>query len=157
MPNHIHGIIIIKKIAAKMQGNIIVNTPCGNGDNNIVDDIIIIDTPRGGVFLRGENNNIPNNSITVETPRRDVSTKTGTGIPNWKPNCLGAILNQFKSKCTKRIWAAGFHDFKWQPGFHDHIIRNEKSFNLIKEYIINNPAKWNLDDNNPQNKNIKAD
>ena len=28
----------------------------------------------------------------------------------------------------------------WQRGYHDHIIRNDKSLNRIRGYIINNPA-----------------
>jgi putative transposase len=30
----------------------------------------------------------------------------------------------------------------WQRNFYEHIIRNEKSFQNISEYILNNPAKW---------------
>lgn len=33
----------------------------------------------------------------------------------------------------------------WHERFHDHIIRNEAEYNRIKEYIINNPKKWNED------------
>ena len=36
-------------------------------------------------------------------------------------------------------------DFAWQSRFHDHIIRNDKSFHNISEYIINNPSKWQED------------
>lgn len=30
----------------------------------------------------------------------------------------------------------------WQRNYYEHIIRNEKSYQTITEYIINNPAKW---------------
>ena len=34
-------------------------------------------------------------------------------------------------------------DFKiWQRNYYEHIIRDEKSYHAISEYIINNPAKW---------------
>jgi putative transposase len=33
----------------------------------------------------------------------------------------------------------------WQKSFYDHIIRNEKDLDRIREYICNNPAKWELD------------
>lgn len=33
----------------------------------------------------------------------------------------------------------------WQTRFHDHIIRNDKSLNRIREYIANNPKTWNAD------------
>ena len=67
-----------------------------------------------------------------------------------KPGSLGAIIGQFKAQCKKRAIVAGYN-FSWQSGFYDHIIRNEKSLNKIREYIINNPLKWELDKNNPAN------
>jgi REP element-mobilizing transposase RayT len=30
----------------------------------------------------------------------------------------------------------------WQRNYYEHIIRDEKSYNNISNYIINNPAKW---------------
>ena len=33
----------------------------------------------------------------------------------------------------------------WQRNYLEHIIRNDKSYQTIAEYIINNPAKWNDD------------
>jgi len=30
----------------------------------------------------------------------------------------------------------------WQRNYHEHIIRNEQSYQTISNYIINNPAKW---------------
>lgn len=35
--------------------------------------------------------------------------------------------------------------FVWQARYHDHIIRNEKAFYKIKNYIKNNPANWDND------------
>ena len=44
--------------------------------------------------------------------------------------------------------------FVWQKSFYDHIIRNEKSLNNIRQYIKNNPLKWENDRNNAfKNKN----
>jgi REP element-mobilizing transposase RayT len=86
----------------------------------------------------------------VETPRRGVSTTTAASAA-WKSGSLGATIGQFKSVCTKRIWAAGFRDFAWQERFYDHIIRDERALNRIRNYIANNPARWELDRNNPEN------
>jgi REP element-mobilizing transposase RayT len=35
--------------------------------------------------------------------------------------------------------------FAWQSRFYDHIIRNDKSFQRISEYIRNNPKFWRED------------
>jgi len=80
----------------------------------------------------------------VETPRRGVST--------WKPGTLGSIVNQFKSVCTKRIRSMYAESgFAWQSRFHDHIIRNDESLRLIREYIRINPREWDTDEENPEN------
>ncbi|MGH7909933.1 MAG: transposase, partial [Thermodesulfobacteriota bacterium] len=66
-----------------------------------------------------------------------------------KPNSLASIIGQFKSTTTKRIHSIGNSDFAWQSRFYDHIIRNEKSLQKIREYIHNDPLKWDIDENNP--------
>lgn len=33
----------------------------------------------------------------------------------------------------------------WQSGYYDRIIRDDGSLQRIREYILNNPAKWNND------------
>jgi len=33
----------------------------------------------------------------------------------------------------------------WQRGYYEHIIRNQQELQEIREYIVNNPAKWQLD------------
>jgi len=85
---------------------------------------------------------------TVETPRRGVSTTTTGGLT---AGSLGAIVGQIKSVCTKRIWAAGYTDFGWQSRFYDRIVRDEMALERAREYIRNNPLKWERDRNNPAN------
>lgn len=58
---------------------------------------------------------------------------------------LSGIIGAFKTTSSKRIHDAGFLDFAWQRSFHDHIIRSEKSYRNIVNYIDENPARW-LDD-----------
>jgi len=82
-----------------------------------------------------------------ETFHRDVST--GKNACALKANSLGSIIGQFKSVSTKRIRAAGFSDFAWQPRFYEHIIRNEQSLADIRQYMADNPVKWETDKDNP--------
>jgi REP element-mobilizing transposase RayT len=81
-----------------------------------------------------------------KTSHRDVSTKS-----RLRPHSLGAMIGQFKSVCTKRIRGAGFPQFGWQARFYEHIIRDERSLENIRQYIEDNPAKWELDEDNPKN------
>ena len=68
-----------------------------------------------------------------------------------KPNSLSLIIGSLKSITTKQIHQQGLIDFKWQSRFYDHIIRDDKSLNNIKEYIKLNPLRWESDRNNPNN------
>jgi hypothetical protein len=43
----------------------------------------------------------------------------------------------------------------WQRSFYDHIIRHHRELDAIRQYIADNPLKWELDRDNPIN--IHAD
>ena len=85
-----------------------------------------------------------NERKNVEMTRRVISTLS--------PNSLGSIIGQFKSQCTKRIRSGHLSSFQWQRNYHDHIIRDEKSLESIRQYILNNPLKWDLDEYHPSRK-----
>jgi REP element-mobilizing transposase RayT len=72
-----------------------------------------------------------------------------------KPRSLGSIIAGFKSAVTTRINNTRNTPYVpvWQGKFHDHIIRNEKELNNIREYIMNNPLNWWFDEENPYGKN----
>lgn len=64
---------------------------------------------------------------------------------------LGAILAQYKSIVTKRIRSACGVPARrvWQRGYYEHIIRDDRSLDRIREYIVNNPLQWELDREHP--------
>ncbi len=70
--------------------------------------------------------------------------QTGTGNPS---PTIGNIIGWFKYQSTKNINELhGSVGLKlWQRSYHDHIIRNEKDYLKIWEYIDTNPQKWELD------------
>jgi hypothetical protein len=37
----------------------------------------------------------------------------------------------------------------WQRNYHEHVVRNDDELNKIREYIQNNPLRWDLDKENP--------
>jgi len=59
-----------------------------------------------------------------------------------KRGSVSAIVRSYKSAVTRHVRRLGY-DFEWQNRFYDHIIRDDKSFQKISEYIVSNPAKWN--------------
>ncbi len=100
------------------------------------------------VILEGSGERAETSCTSVETPRTSVETpqRGVSTIKNWRPGTLGAIINQYKSMCTKRIRSMGCVDFAWQRRYYDHIIQDEKSLENIRTYILENPAKWSEDD-----------
>ncbi len=61
----------------------------------------------------------------------------GTPRAAFPTRSIPQIINGLKSISTKQI---GFSI--WQKSFHDHIIRSEKEFLEIWQYIENNPINW---------------
>ena len=61
------------------------------------------------------------------------------------PHSIGSIVKGFKIGVTK--WFRNNTDIEsiWLRNYYEHIIRSEKSYYQISEYIINNPKKWKED------------
>jgi putative transposase len=59
---------------------------------------------------------------------------------------LSTVINQFKASVTRWCNQNDFKHFSWQKSFYEHIIRSEASLASIREYIANNPIKWELDE-----------
>ena len=70
--------------------------------------------------------------------------------PGLRPS-LSQIVGSYKNVASKEIRSQGLKDFAWQPSFYDHVIRKDESLDKIREYIVNNRLKWELDRNNPSN------
>jgi putative transposase len=50
------------------------------------------------------------------------------------------------------VKALGWQPFRgelWQRNYYEHIVRNDESLNRIREYIVNNPIRWDVDRENP--------
>ncbi len=68
-----------------------------------------------------------------------------------KSGSLSSILRGFKIGVTKWCHKNNHEYFSWQKSFYDHIIRDEKSLIEIRDYIRNNPIKWEFSKNSPEN------
>ena len=53
---------------------------------------------------------------------------------------ISKIIKHFKTNITREIEYS-----IWQKSFYEHIIRNEKEYLKIKEYIKNNVINWRKD------------
>jgi REP element-mobilizing transposase RayT len=44
---------------------------------------------------------------------------------------------------------SGVHNDGWQRNYYEHVIRSEGDLDHIRQYIIDNPARWDQDPENP--------
>ena len=91
-----------------------------------------------------------------ETRLPDLITDDIDGSPlplGPKPASLGAIISQFKSRVTKRLWKIPSlkETPMWQRNYYEHIIRDERDLQNKTDYIEANPMLWDEDDENPIN------
>ena len=75
-------------------------------------------------------------------------------MPKGAPSgSLGAIIGQFKSAVSRKIYKTGARKSKelWHRNYYERIIRDEMELQRIRKYIASNPLKWNQNNFNPSN------
>ena len=72
---------------------------------------------------------------------------------------LNKLIQEFKSKTTvhyiKKVKDSGWTPLDkqlWQRGYYEHVIRNDNDMFIHRNYIIENPIKWDLDEYNQQSR-----
>ncbi len=59
---------------------------------------------------------------------------------------LSDVICTYKSLTTRLCKKSGYNEKRlFQRSFHDHIIRNERDYQKIWEYIETNPIRWKED------------
>jgi putative transposase len=68
---------------------------------------------------------------------------------------ISSVINGLKAACTSRvrkeIGPPGI--VIWQGRFYDRVIRDDEELQRTRQYIIDNPAQWEDDHENPKNYN----
>ncbi len=105
----------------------------------ILDKYVVMPNHLHGIMAINNNNHVVGTGRDLSLQRNGKTTKIKS---------LSELMGAFKTTSSKLIHQHGQENFKWQRSFYDHIIRNEKSLNQIRQYIINNPLKWDSDRNN---------
>jgi hypothetical protein len=68
---------------------------------------------------------------------------TGNKNPMLNKASLSNMIRWFKGRSVFEIRKIqGCKGFAWHSRFYEHIIRGEKQLARIRNYIKNNPAKW---------------
>ena len=113
----------------------------GESRNNVSpDEFIIMPDHIHGVIIINDRDEITNTSSTSGIARY---APTGREFGKMTSGSLSAIIRSFKSATTRCInILRGNAEFRWQQSFYDHIIRDDRSLQMVREYIKNNPVSW---------------
>src|SRR5258708_26515692 len=132
MPDHIHGIIIIKET------NFI-----------FAEDSYKSELPerfRNSTYSKRATNRL-SASFAPPHPRGAIN-RAPTELPSLRAADenrilpLGEVIRTFKAVTAHKIRSQGRLDFKWQRNYHEHIFRKDDDLDRIRQYIIDNPAQW---------------
>ncbi len=117
-----------------------------------LDEFVSMPNHFHGILVIARNSNVETRKGAAALRPYKVNPR-GATERNVQSNALGAIIRSFKSIATKRInEIRGTQGAPaWQRNYWEHIIRSEKDWERIRKYIVNNPANWELDQENPRN------
>ena len=119
MPDHLHGIVCIPESDSDAYMNCRDALQCVSTEPIPSDDTCI---PSG------------DKSVPVMYKNRFGQQK----------NNLAFIIRGYKGAVTRGIRKSGNEQFFWQLGFYYRIIRDQQELNAVRNYIRNNPLKWDL-------------
>lgn len=123
-----------------------------------LDEFVIMPNHLHGIIVL-----INNNNNSVGAGLADMSGQKQTTFqqnppspmvqPQTQPKKLSEIIRGFKTFSARRInqMRRNCGVPVWQRNYYEHIIRNEESLQHIRQYIINNPLTWELDQLHPHN------
>ena len=83
-----------------------------------------------------------------------ANTRAHIGAPLRRlTGSIGSIVAGFKSTTTKQINIMRSNSGcpVWQRNYYERVIRDEGELSRAREYIVNNPLKWESDRENPVN------
>jgi len=132
MPNHFHGILLITDPVG------VVRLPAP--DTGLVRDPVITSPVGADPCVR------PTTPPQAPWVSNDARPNLSKVIQWFKTMTTNAYIRGVRSDA----WQP-FHGQLWQRSYYDHIIRSAEDLDNTRQYIMNNPLKWELDRENPKN------
>ena len=128
MPNHTHAIIRIKPVDGGGKAD------CRRGDCR-----------RGDLQIAPTTQQIAPTTQQIAPTTQQIAPTDGI----IKPKTLGRLVGAYKTHTTveinKRLNTPGVKF--WQRNYYERIIRNERDYAAVWQYIENNPVNWIEDEN----------
>ncbi len=131
MPNHIHGIIIIDKVNDDVDTQNLAYQPSSKAYQ-----------PSSKAYQPSSKAYQPSSKAYQPSSKAYQPSSKNKFGPQSKN--LASIVRGYKIGVTKNAKKIN-PQWQWQALYYDHIIRDERAYNNIRNYIINNPKKWHED------------
>jgi putative transposase len=175
MPNHVHGIIIItdhaggigagfKPARTTMGPGSVADSGSTAGPGSVgAGSVGAGSEPAPTTTTKAPGSAAGSGPTTGSGPAAGSGPTTGSGpvgagsepaptAPTRSSHGLPEIVRQFKTFSARRI-----NELRgtpgtpvWQRNYYEHIIRDEFSLSRIRQYIAENPARWDADWEHPQ-------
>ncbi len=131
MPDHIHGIVVLRESPTSKRGNTrMKGTPSPGG-------MLHATSSNKGEYTQREY--ILSESWSMEGLERSGRGNYFSKISP-KPGSLSTVIRSFKSVVTKQAREeTPSRGPLWQSGFHDRIIRDDRAHYFIERYVRLNP------------------
>jgi len=145
MPNHFHGILVIRESPPGATTIVKATTPGGATTPGRPHDDAVGAALRGRPVMSGcpdSHSAIPDHPIRCDSPNPTI----------------GRVVGWFKTMTTNAyihgVREAGWPVFcerLWQRNYYEHIIQDMAEWEQIATYIVSNPSLWERDKLNPSN------
>ena len=139
MPNHVHGIIIIKSLVRAIH-----ESPLPETDGRST-------TTESPILRTSSDASLPQEASTKQSP------VPGKMLPKIiferRRMLIPKIVGRFKMNSAKEIneKRGSSGNAFWQREYHEQIIRDGHDLDRIRKYILDNPLNWESDDDHPHN------
>jgi len=88
------------------------------------------------------------NHLKANNKTGSFNLSSNLSLPTLMRNIKSYTTTLYIKGVKTENWLA-FQNRLWQRSYHEHIIRNDRNLERIRQYIEDNPLKWDLDRNNP--------
>lgn len=147
MPNHIHGIIMI--VESEATGS---TRETGLTHGSAPTEMDQVGADPGAGPEQGGGRTHGSAPTEIDQVGADPRVRPVASAPT-----LGTVVQWFKTMTTnayirgvKQLGWTPFPGKLWQRNYYEHVVRSERALTAIRQYIVDNPARWELDRYNPE-------
>jgi putative transposase len=115
--------------------------------NVSVDAFVVMPNHVHGIIFIHETEFTRRGTIYRAPTANTISQLEKFGTP--RVGSLATIIRTFKAAITRRAGLELNSGNIWQRNYYEHILRDEADYERVAGYILDNPANWEQDEENP--------